>query len=180
MGLFDHFGDEIRLQDREPEKKKKKKKREVRPYKPLRPLSWVGCALVFLVAGAMFCYAAATLAVRFAGVEAEAAANTRLVDGAVVDVPVTGITTTLQFTFRDAAGKLHGGIASLVGNTQPFGETVTIRYVSFWPALNMLSSNTERIMIPLGCLLLGAIFVSVGVKRIRELKAEGDRSRGSE
>ena len=179
MGLFDHFGDEIRLQDREPEKKKKKK-REVRPYQPLRPLSWVGCALVFLVAAAFFCYAAAMLLTRFAGVVVEAAANTRLVDGAVVDVPVTGVTTTLQFTFRDEAGKLHGGIASLVGNTQAFGETVTVRYFRLWPELNAMASKTERITIPLGCLLLGVIFVSVGVKRIRELKAREVRSSGSE
>ena len=170
MGLFDHFGDEIRLQDREPEKKKKKKDREIRPYQPLRPLSWVGCALLFLVAAAFVCYAAVMLLLRFGGVEAEAAANTRLVDGAVVDVPVTGVTTTLQFTFRDETGVLHGGTVSLVGNTQPFGETVTILYFPLWPALSALISQTERITVPLGCLLLGAIFVSVGVKRIRELR----------
>ena len=32
-----------------------------------------------------------------------------------------------------------------------------------------MASQTERITVPLGCLLLGAIFVNVGVKRIREL-----------
>ena len=170
MGLFDHFGDEIRLQDREPEKKKKKKKREARPYQPLRPLSWVGCVLLFLVAGAFVCYGAAMLLLRFGGVETEAAANTRLVDGAVVEVPVTGITTTLQFTFRDETGALHGGTVSLVGNTQPFGETVTVRYFPPWPELSALPAQTERITVPFGCLLLGAIFVSVGVKRIRELR----------
>ena len=169
MSLF-HRGDTYRLEDRKPEKKKKK--REVRPYKPLRPLSLLGCVLVLLVAAAMLCYGCVLLVMRFAGVETVAASNTRLDEnGAVTQVELMQFNSTLRFTFRDADGNLHEGSTNLLGNQEPIGASVRIRYFPGHPEWVMLSSRTETLMIPLGCLLLSGILTYTGINRIKQLRS---------
>ena len=178
MGMFNR-GDTYRLEDREPEKKRKpKKQREVRPYKPLRPLSWVGCVLLLLVAAAMLCYGAALLVMRFGGVEVQAVPHTRLgQDGQVTGAEQMAYTSTLYFTFRDAEGVLREGSTSLLGVQGPIGDRVAVRYIPGRPDWVMLSSRTESLMIPLGCLLLGVILAGTGVNRIRQLRTGGGETK---
>lgn len=150
---------------------KEKKKREIRPYKPPRPLSAFSARLVILLGAVLLCYAASFLTLRFAGVEIAAAANTRLDEsGAVAAVPVTGVTTTLYYTYRDGAGTLRGGMSSLFGNTGPIGDTVAIRYFPAIPGWSMPSFQTQQMTVPFGCLLLGVILIYTGVARLREIK----------
>lgn len=168
MGLFDR-GEDYRLTDREPEKPKKE--RTVRPYAPPRPLSGLSCVLLLLLSAALLAYGAALLLLRFAGTETEAVLFTRLdAQGAVVPFRPAGITTAVDYTFADAAGRLHAGTASLFGNQTPLGETLPLRYLPALPALHVFSYRTEDILTPLGALLLGVILLLTAANRWRELR----------
>lgn len=170
MSIFNR-GDTYRLEDREPEKKKKpKKQREVKPYKPLRPLSRVGSVLALLVAAAVLAYGAVVLVLRFAGVEAMATPFTLLDEtGAVAEDTIGRTTSTLRFTFRDETGTLREGSATLLGVQGTIGDRVAVRYLPGHPETAMLSSRTENLMVPLGCLLLSAVLGYSAVTRFRQI-----------
>ena len=167
MGLFDR-GKYYRLEDREPEKKKKERPKG---YTPPKPLSALSCALLLLLALALCCYSAALLVMRFAGVEAEARANTALDgDGAVVDAGPVSVSSTLHVTFRDREGTLRAAGVSLLGNTEAIGDTVLIRYVPGHEGWVTLSSQSDRLALPFGGLFLSVFLVRTAYRRFKELK----------
>ena len=169
MGLFSR-GDRLK-------EHKQEKERVIRPYKPPRPLSWLGCGLIIVVGLAMLLYAGSLFLMRFGGTEVDAATNTRLDEnGAVVEVPVTGITATMRYTYRDADGKLHAGTGSLSGNTEPFEDTIPVVYFAPVPGWSMLAFRTEDILTPFGGLLLGVIMLYVGFSRLREIRSKKEEA----
>ena len=152
---------------------KQEKKREVRPYTPPRPLSWLGCGLIIAVGIAMLCFAASLLVMRFGGTEVAAAVNTRLDEnGAVIEVPLGGVTTTMRYTYRDGDGILHAGTGSLSGNTEEFGDTIPVLYFPPIPDWSMLAFRTRDILTPFMSILLGAVMLYVGFSRLREIKSK--------
>ena len=172
MSLF-HRGETYRLADHE-----EKKEREIRRYKPPRPLSWFSSILVILMALAMLAFGASILVLRYAGTETEALVNTRLnATGEVETVDVLGVTTTVSYTYRDNTGALHAATSSLFGNTEPFGDTIPVRYFPPIPAWNMLSFRTEDTLTPFGALLLGVVLIYTGVHRLRQIKEKAEEKR---
>ena len=114
---------------------------------------------------------------RFLGVEAEAAPNTRLdVSGAVTDAEIASVTSTLYLTFWDSGGTLREGSVSLLGNQERLGETVKIRYFPQHPQWLMLSSQTDQWMLPIGSLLLGILLIKTAAARLRELKCGAEEA----
>ena len=176
MGLLDR-GKSYQLPDREPEKRSKKRK--IQSYKSPKALSGLSCVLLLLLAAALLCYGTAIAAMRFLGVEAEAAPNTRLVaSGAVTEVEITSVTSTLYLTFRDSEGTLREGSVSLLGNQERLGELVKIRYFPRHPQWLMLSSRTDQWMLPIGSLLMGVLLIRTAAARLRELKRGAEETPG--
>jgi len=176
MSLF-HSDKPYRLRDR-----KEKKPQEVRHYKPPRPLSWLSCGILILFGAVLLYYGASILIMRYAGTETEAAMNTRLVDGQVVPVEILGITTTAEYTYRDGDGAMHGSSTSLIGNKEPLGDTILVRYFPPIPGWSMPSFRASDTITAFGALLLGVILLCTAIRRLQEIRsskegAEADRDR---
>lgn len=147
-----------------------KKPREVRRYQPPRPLSWLSCLILLLFGALLLYYGASILLMRFAGTETDAALNTRLVDGQVVQVEILGVTTTAEYTYSDGSGTLHGSSTSLIGNKEPLEDTISVRYLPAIPGWSMPSFRAEDTMTPFGALLLGVILLYTAIRRLKDIR----------
>ncbi|MBR1660552.1 MAG: hypothetical protein IJ705_09570 [Oscillospiraceae bacterium] len=174
MGFF-HRGDNYRLEDMAP--KQRKIQRQLHTYRPPKPLSGLSCALLLLLAAALLCYSVSILTMRLFGVEAEAIPNTRLdASGAVTKAEIPAVTSTLYLTFRDGEGAYHEGTVSLLGNTEPPGKTVKIRYFPRRPQCVMLFSQTNQWMLPIGSLFLSMFLARTAIRKLLEEKKRKNRN----
>ena len=153
-------------------RRKQKAPREVRGYTPPKPLSSFSAAVLVVLGCLMLLYAGSGITMRLFGTEVTAAANTRLEDGEAVPVGDAMLSSTLYYTFRDADGVLREGHTSLLGNHEPIGTFVQIRYLPCAPGWTMLNSRAEYTAVQLGCLLLGVMLIGSGLSRLRQLRSE--------